>query len=341
MEEPIFISGLRKSGTSMVKGLLDNHPELFVYPPNELHLFRFSHHPAIVKDKQARESDPNELKNIIANQHFITRLNDSTFQYFTDQVDVDTYTEEIETCEVNTPADVYRANYQAMATATGQASPGTFVTKTVLETEFFPNLREWFPDLKFIYVLRNPYAHFNAARNSIRADRARGESPEFNALKHPYPFIGSELRRMKGSYYFMNKFSELYPEHFYILSYDEILKNPEEQLRQLSDFLEISFNRDLLQPSICGEPWGGNSMHEDVFDGISKKPLTHWQQDTSDLEIRLINEFFADIIDEYDFEQLESNASILRRLHPSEWNPLTYVANRVIFGWGIENPGTF
>jgi hypothetical protein len=43
LKQPIFISGLRKSGTSMVKNLLDNHPALFMYPPNEFHFFKFTH----------------------------------------------------------------------------------------------------------------------------------------------------------------------------------------------------------------------------------------------------------------------------------------------------------
>ncbi len=44
MKQPIFISGLRKSGTSMVKNLLDNHPALFMFPPNEFHFFTFTHY---------------------------------------------------------------------------------------------------------------------------------------------------------------------------------------------------------------------------------------------------------------------------------------------------------
>ncbi len=42
MKSPIFVSGLSKSGTSMVKTLFDGHPDLFVVPPNEMLFFFFS-----------------------------------------------------------------------------------------------------------------------------------------------------------------------------------------------------------------------------------------------------------------------------------------------------------
>ncbi len=38
----------------MVKNLLDNHPDLFVYPPNELHFFKFT----ITTTLVARQNTP-------------------------------------------------------------------------------------------------------------------------------------------------------------------------------------------------------------------------------------------------------------------------------------------
>lgn len=341
MDKPIFISGLRKSGTSMIKGLLDNHPELFIYPPNEVHLFRYSHHNGIVRDKNKYESDPEKLKSIIADTEFITRLNDESFSYSTDKVDVETFKKEINETNVSGIGDIYDALYRAMVAASDQPDGGRFVSKTVLETEFFPELHEIFPGMKFVYVLRNPYGHFNSARNSLRADRSSEKSPKFGNIQHPYPFIGSKIRRMKGSYYFMEKYQELYPDKFYLLIYDKVLENPEREMKQLANFLNVEFDESMLVPTLCGVPWGGNSMHEDQFKGISTKPLTHWKKHITDSEIRLINEFFSEIIKRYNFEFIESNRSMIRRLHASEWKPTTYLANRIILKWGIESADTF
>jgi hypothetical protein len=298
-----------------------------------------------VKDKLDGEDDPEVLKSMLADQDFITRLNDEDFHYYTEKVDVDAFEAELFETAVDSYPEVYEALYQSMATASshfdGDPEDARYVSKSVLETEFFPELLEWFPDVKFVCVLRNPYGHFNAARNSIRADRSRESSPDFHPIKHPYPFIGSEIRRMKGSYYFMEKYQDLYPDNFYVCVFDDVLQDPEGEMRDLADFLDIEFEESMLRPTICGDLWGGNSMHADEFEGISQEPLYHWKEHIGDLEIRLMNEFFEDTIREYGFDYLESDASLFQRLHPSEWNPATYAANRLILKWGVDSADTF
>ena len=40
--KPIFVSGLRKSGTSMMRHLFDGHPDIFSNPKGEFHFFRYT-----------------------------------------------------------------------------------------------------------------------------------------------------------------------------------------------------------------------------------------------------------------------------------------------------------
>jgi len=201
----------------------------------------------------------------------------------------------------------------------------------VLETEFVPYLRQWFPDTKFVYVLRNPYGHFASARNSMRiTDGSEGDA--LSILDDPYPFIGSELRRMKLSYYLMGKYKRLYPDQFYVLVYDDILRAPESTLRSLTEFLGIEYHESITNPTICGEQWGGNSWYEDEFDGIDTSPLDHWMDDISRLEKQVITDLFGDLIDEYGFDRLSTDVSLFRPFSVAE-RPHTYLANRLAVYW--------
>ena len=97
-----------------------------------------------------------------------------------------------------------------------------------------PELVSWFPDIKFIYVLRNPYGQINSAIHNMRhAKKGRKEQQRIkNDSKKlhkdlPYPFLGQRFFEMRMSYFFMRKWSKMYPENFRIMNYDKLLKHPE------------------------------------------------------------------------------------------------------------------
>lgn len=319
----------------MVKNLLDGHPELFTYPPNELHFFRYSEHESVLKDKRATVADTGELLEELAGIDFVQRMNDPSAGDYREQVDVDRFDESIAERSPETYPAVYEALFESMAAAVDHVEVDLDevrpASKTVLETEFFPLLHQWFPDLKFVYVLRNPYGHFASARNSMRiTDGAEGD--RLGLIKDPYPFVGSEFRRMELSYYFMRKYSRLYPDQFYVLVYDDILENPEPTLRDLASFLDVEYDTSMTNPTICGEPWGGNSWYAEEFEGIDPSPLDHWKDDVSPLEVEAITQLFGDVIDDFGFDPIDTDASLLRPFHLAE-RPHTYVANRVAYLW--------
>ena len=337
VKQPIFISGLRKSGTSFIKNLLDDHPELFVWPANELHLFRYSSHPSLVKDKLANCENFGELMHRLSRQHFVTdpdakhrkfRGTEYDSSGYWQNVDVEKFLEIVDQSNVTSHADAYETLFRAMAKASrhfsGDIEDVRFASKTVLETEFFPELLQWFPDLKFVYVMRNPYGHFNAIRRGMRKRKGK-----LGLFFPPYPYLGREIPRMRASYYFMRKWKALYPDQFYVLVYDRLLEDVDMHMRDLCAFLGIEFKEIVTRPTVCGEPWASNSTYGQ-FHGVSTAPLTKWKKDVSGGEIRLINTYFEDVLDEFEFEKLETRASHFTPFHASE-RPITYFANRALY----------
>ena len=74
------------------------------------------------------------------------------------------------------------------------------VVKGVQQSEFMPELVSWFPDIKFIYVLRNPYGQINSAIHNMR--HAKKGKEEQQRIKNdskklhkdlPYPFSRAEV----------------------------------------------------------------------------------------------------------------------------------------------------
>jgi len=202
-----------------------------------------------------------------------------------------------------------------------------------------PELKEWFPDLKMIYVLRNPYGQLNSAINNMRHTRKGHEEKlkirvDLKSLdkSFKYPYLGPRLRQMRVSYYFMRKYADLYPNNFYILKYDDLLLDTEGTMHRLCDFLELDFHRNLLEVTLCGVPirqmgWSV-SQHQD--NKVSQVPLTAWQEQMSKLAVRLVAMYFSDVIEDYDFDLVESDYPLWRKFDPSE-DLYVYIYNRLLF----------
>lgn len=346
MKKPIFISGLRKSGTSMVKNLLDNHPDLYMYPPNEFHFFKFTHFQNLGRKishvSVEKKSFDRTIEEVCESKWFnpFKRPGNIDWDAF---VDIEKLHAFIRASKAVTYRDLFLDIVNAMAAATtafdGDLESHRFACKGVQQEEFFPELRSWFPDLKMIYVLRNPYGQLNSAINNMRHTRKGYEEKmrigtDVNKLdaSFKYPYLGPRLRQMRVSYYFMRKFSELYPDSFYILKYDDLLLDTGNTLKKLCEFLELRFHENLLEVTLCGEPihrigWSVK-LHKD--NKVSQAPLTAWKKQMSGLAMRLVTLYFSDMLQEFDFDVVESNFPRWKRMDRSE-DLNVYVANRLLF----------
>jgi hypothetical protein len=346
MKKPIFISGLRKSGTSMVKNLLDNHPDLFVYPPNELHFFKFTHYYNLgrkAKHTSRRKIPIPEMLERICRDKWFNPFPRQTSIDWDSFVDIGRLHELIRNSTAGDYPGLFVDIANAMAAATtsfeGDLETTRFTCKGVQQEEFFPELREWFPDLRMVYVLRNPYAQLNSAINNMRHGR-KGLEEKLRVgidrknldASFAYPYLGPRLRQMRISYYFMQKFHELSPKQFYILNYDALLLDPKAELLKLCQFLDLDFHDNMMELTLCGQPIQriGWSVKKFTDSSISPAPLTAWKEQLSGIAVRLVNLYFADVLEDYGYDRVESRYPRWKKADASE-DFRKYVANRLLF----------
>lgn len=319
----IFISGLRKSGTSLVKNLLDTHPDLFCIPPNEMHLFSYTKHRSLLKDKLAFYDSTKDVKNALVKSNFVQRFLSKNFtntkfdpKYFTELMS------HVDCADIKYLVEEYFKNLGiASGLTTVEFASKIPVFKSVMETEFLPYYKSWFPALKCVYVLRNPYAHLSAV---IRGERAHRNK------RFIYPSLNTFICNMYKSYYFAHKYKELYPDDMHIIVYDNLLNHPEIELDKLVKFLGIDFHEALLKPTILGSPWGGNSsVSKSRFDNIDKSPLSHWKKHIHHNEIYLINKYLGFIFDIYDFDKLPGYRNNFFPINNTE-SFATYIKNKFL-----------
>ena len=193
--------------------------------------------------------------------------------------------------------------------------------KSVEHAEFAPLINKWFPDATFIHIIRNPYATLVASRNT---DWQKG-----------YPYLASYLESLKNSYCYLFKNIKLF-ENYLIIRYEDLVRDPDKTMNLIARHTAIEMNEILLQPTLCGEPWGGNSSSNKKFTGVSSTPSTKWLESIYDLEIILTNKVARPIIEHFNYELLSPRHNPLRqRFMPIRGENFNkYIRNRALL-WHI------
>jgi hypothetical protein len=315
----VFILGTHKSGSSLVRSLLDGHPALFVVP-FETHFFQMGH---FWVDYRLRRSRPpvipfseakNEYIKLVAHYNSVTdSLADSNL---VGRFDLERFRQEISGEETQEPGEFFlnymRAIYVSLY---GQELPTDLhiVEKSVENAEFALDLKQMFPGAKFIHILRNPYANLVSLRRNFGRTR--------------YPFLGPSLASLNNSYYNLYRNLRLV-EDYLLVRYEDLLSNPEQSMRSIADYLGIEFMDNLLVPTSMNRPWKGNSSRGIEFSGVSADNIDLWREEITDLEIHHINRLFTFVLEQYGYEILAPKRS---RFLPNRGESLRfYILNRLI-----------
>lgn len=296
LQSPIFILGCHKSGTSLVRSLLDGHPEIdFVYP-NELHYFRVagceSRYP--LGSRFPRPRDLTEFAKQALKTLEPAARGSTAFAPFGPHSTLDAFSPELfmramlrEPQPTDSQARFIRY-LDATALALGYdlgrlGRPARIVEKSVSNIEFAPALKRFFPDSHFIHVLRNPYANMIAIRTAKRGPDSIGAlRPFVQAIRLSFAQAMDHSRTLSG---------------FQVVRYEELLQDPERTLRDICAKLGIGYSASMLVPTVLGKPWGGNSSSRTDFGStISRQPLSHWENAITDIEVGLVNRHLPDVM---------------------------------------------
>ncbi len=336
---PVFIVGCAKSGTTLLQALLDGHPELLVMP-SELNVFRFSDHPSRLGfRKLGRLVEPPAIAEAMLDQLFFLQVRDPErlarlerrirvdpphdFSPLDPEVFVHTV---LAPPALRSHREIYRRFFEALLAATGQASGDLatrrWVEKSPHQEEYAPLLREWFPNARFLHVVRNPYATLRALRRVATGDHLVGRTPR-------YPSLRPSLRELRSSYELAAVNRRNLGECYRVVRYETLVSDPTSVLAELAAFLGIAGADIRLEPTLLGQPWTGNSTSGRRFSGIDHTPLEDWRSEITPYEIALVNRHLGQALRDYDYEvvPLERRPEAWRRNRREQWS--TYFANRV------------
>lgn len=128
--------------------------------------------------------------------------------------------------------------------------PPNMVVKMVRYHYLVPYLLKNIPEQKIIGIVRNPCAYLNSWRKA-----SKEFLPEWDFDQEWY-FAQSYNRFRSGEYYGFNRWKEvsklflemekLYPQRFYLIRYEDLVKNSRDRVQELFDFCGLNVGAETL-----------------------------------------------------------------------------------------------
>jgi hypothetical protein len=121
---------------------------------------------------------------------------------------------------------------------------------------------------------------------------------------------------------------DLMGSDYKVLRYEALVAESRVTMEDVADFLDIAWSDVLLEPTMLGEPWAGNSTTGEDFDGISASRADLDRDDITDLEVVALKRIPDQIFERFDYERLKSR--YLPLLPAKGEGPRTYIRNRAL-----------
>lgn len=323
---------MHKSGTTLVRSLFDGHKDCIVIP-FETHFFQNA---GFWVSNEHRKSEPKELplKEKVAQLIKQVKFYNSNSNIYADvvlkgQLDVEGFTRQI-TSAVDKGRDLtdrellieYLYSVSRIVDPRIQSysdfEQHKVVEKSIENAEYALLLKKWFPDARFIHVIRNPYSNLV----SLRKFRVKSSGH--------YPLLDKAIKSFLINYKFLYLNKSIIRDDYFVLKYEELLENPIDMAKSLAEFTELDWDECLLTPSNRGIPWKGNSTNNTNYDQISSIYMDKWKKEISPNEIKSVNRYLLFTFKQFNYKKLEIKKGLY--LIPSRKESVKkYIANRMFY----------
>lgn len=282
MENYFMITGMFRSGTTLISKILDAHDDISCIPDMFTPFFnafrdRIAQKKGIktqpfeyIGDYFADEIQSDLLKEIMKSSldiEFDHSIDDELVKKLKarGRMTCPKITENLNHLYGNTFKEVYEGLIQFIPRYYGNSRERLCGNKEVWVTEFLPALAYAYPHAKFILVNRDPRA-VCASKNagSLKAtDKVKNE-------KYPWLFLIRQWRKLAILSWILKEFSPL-KHRIYYLQYEELLRSPAKKISEICAFLNIPLDEKMLDPDDFKDGRGNKWIQNSSYNCVGKE----------------------------------------------------------------------
>jgi hypothetical protein len=273
---PVFLCGSMKSGTTLLLGLLDGHPELLALPGDSYFIGRMNKEnpPATALLQTVWDDWVRRMVNPTGQEPFwIFGMDISPYvvfrqylQYWYDHLPHSWHSSVISVLLSYFCANPTRPSAVRMWV---EKTPGNeFNTEEIIRK---------FPNARFIHIVRDPRENL-ASLKRLYATRS-----------WPWDPLETARTLAKSCCLAEQNQRQLGQQRYQILHYEKLTEDPHTRMMEVADFLEIQWDESLLHPTVNGVSANANSMYEEhqVTGTVRKATEDKWRTVLTGAEQRI------------------------------------------------------
>lgn len=153
---------------------------------------------------------------------------------------------------------------------------------------YIPQLRDWYPNAKIIHIVRDPRAMAVSRANfkGQRKLRNRKMMMLFAVLQYAWTsWLHSRYNGMRN---------------YGLFRYEDLLADPERTVRELCNFAEIDFVPQMLEP----REGQVSSVTGTKTSGFNKKAASHWKQVITPMEEKVITLLTSNSMQRFEYDPI-------------------------------------
>lgn len=149
----------------------------------------------------------------------------------------------------------------------------TRIDHTPSSIRCFKTINDFFPDSKFIYIVRDPRAVFASIKD---LDWGPNSSLKLSQLWIEYAAAYFALHRLE-------------PHRVCLVKYEDIIKNPTSQTKDLCDFIDIDYKSSMIEEmNGFNVPEYSSSQHALVGKRLDERRIYKWKKELKKEDIKII-----------------------------------------------------
>ncbi len=285
-----FIGGQAKSGTTLMRALLDGHPQLLALPQDTDYFSTvLTKHGAegrraqvdyLVNDSYAKILFGGQAR---PDKHDYTGFPQEEFRATFERIAFD---------PANAQRDLLALLMESYATVLGRPLDQVkrWVEKTPANRNYIPAIFSRFPQAKLLVTMRDPRA-IMASQIRLKERVTTRRFSVYYVIDHWRASANLALQVRRGEV------------PGFVVPYEKLVRELPVMMQQICDYLEIGFEPDVaLHPTKAGRLWAGNSAAGVRFSEVSSEPADRWEQELSENEIGWIEWHCRDLMPQFGYE---------------------------------------
>ena len=291
----VFLQGAGRSGSDLLRTLLDNHDEIVVLPFND----KFSS--IWIQSKLNNESSIDDVVEKVLYSSKIVNFKQDNFINMGTRQDYSMinwklyekffrqYLSKNHVCSRNTRIAIYYAFAKVLKKDFQKLK---IIVADGYYSDYTSFIIKDFPEARFIHILKDHRSNIHSLKEYYR--QALGTmNPVSGTIRNVFFHILDDY--MVTNMKMLHRNQKTFKDRLKIVKHEEILAAPKKTISSLCCWLGVEFNKNLLKTTRIGKPSiSSSAFNESGITGINPEIAFRWRTEMSSSEIRMIEFLFED-----------------------------------------------